>query len=231
MLYEILSFAILIYISICYFRKSGFFDKTINVNIEGKNYKVLENMKNNTHSATILHNIDKSINKLIQHIDNKYTDDFIISIGNNKEKQKILKQIKKRLKSTYSPDSLKENYPLKEKIDVSYNLNKGSTIALCLRNYETPEEFHEYNEILFVAIHEIAHSINCNENVIMCGNSYGHDNMFWYIFKILLEEAVEAGLYSKKNYTDKPVNYCSMEISYNPLYDKTLFDKYFFNKK
>jgi hypothetical protein len=220
---------ILAYILVCYFTKSGFFDKTVYVEVEGKKYKVLEELNNKDNSANILNNVDKSIKDLIQFIENKYTDEYINSIdGKYNQKKEILKQIKRRLKSTYSTNSLKENYPSQEKTDVSYNLNKGSTIALCLRNYKNPENFHEYNEILFVALHEIAHSINCNEEALMCGNSYGHDNMFWYIFKILLEESVDAGIYNKKNYTDDPVNYCSMDITYNPLYDKTLTDKYFF---
>jgi hypothetical protein len=216
---------ILAYIFICYFTKSGFFDKTVYVKVEGKNYKVLEEMKNKNNSADILNSIDKSINNIINFIDNKYTDDYINSLDSMQygdRKKKILKQIKKRVKSTYSSDSLKENYPAKEKVDVSYNLNKGSTIALCLRNYDNPETFHEYNEILFVSLHELAHSLNCNESSFMCGNTYGHDDTFWYIFKVILQDAVDIGIYSKKNYRSNPVNYCSMNITYSPLYDKTI---------
>jgi hypothetical protein len=136
----------------------------------------------------------------------------------------LLRKIKRRLSTTYKRDSLKENYPSKPKVDVSYNLNKGNTIALCLRNYENVEDFHEFNEIMFVSIHELAHSLNCDETSLLCGNSYGHDNMFWYIFKILLENAIECEAYKKKDYRDSPVQYCSMKITYSPLYDKSLDD-------
>lgn len=220
------SLCIIGYIFICYITKSGFFDKTVSVEISGKKYNVLEHMDNKEFSAELLSKIDTSINKLIDHMWKKFDKETIESL--QEEKKDIIKQILRRLKDTYSHGSLRENYPEKRKVDVSYNLNKGHTIALCLRDYDSPEIFHEYNEILFVALHELAHSLNCNEKTIMCGDSYGHDDMFWYIFRILLEESLEAGIYLKKNYKKNPVNYCSMDISYSPLFDKSLQDKYFF---
>lgn len=222
------SLGLLGYIIVCYITKSGFFDKTVHVDVNGKKFKVLEQMNNKENSAKLLDRVDTDIAKLINHMDTKFDLETLLSIP--KAKRDIIDQMIRRLKKTYSHESLKENYPEKKKVDVSYNLNKGSTIALCLRNYERPEQFHEYNEILFVALHELAHSLNCNEKSLMCGDSYGHDDMFWYIFKILLEEAEESGIYSKKNYNKNPVNYCSMDISYSPLYDKSLEDKYFFLK-
>lgn len=223
-----LSLCLFGYILVCYITKSGFFDKTVSLEVKGKKYNVLEHMENKEFSAEILSKVDTSINKLIDHMEKKFDKETIEVL--QEEKKEIIKQILRRLKNTYSHGSLRENYPEKRQVDVSYNLNKGHTIALCLRDYDSPEIFHEYNEILFVALHELAHSLNCNEKSIMCGNSYGHDDMFWYIFKILLEESEEAGIYLKKNYTKQPVNYCSMDISYSPLFDKSLQDKHFFKK-
>lgn len=213
------------YIFLCYVTKSGFFDKTISMEVNGKEYKVLEEMQNKEVSADLLSKVDSSIVKLLSHMEKKYNLETLSVLPS--KKKEIIEQMVRRLKSTYSYKSLKENYPEKRTVDVSYNLNKGSTIALCLRNYDTPEVFHQYNEILFVALHELAHSLNCNESSLMCGDSYGHDDMFWYIFKILLEEAEQSGIYVKKNYKKDPVNYCSMEISYSPLYDRSLHDNHF----
>lgn len=208
--------------------KSVFFDRTVYVEVNSKKYPVIHDFSNKEQAAEILHEIDNNILRLKEYINNKFTDEYIETENKLFEKGDVLRKIKKRFNSTYTSESLKENYPIVAKSDVSYNLNKGSTIALCLRDYEDTEQFHNFNEIMFVSIHELAHSINCNENVLMCGNSYGHDEMFWYIFKVLLENAVECGVYAKKNYRENPVDYCSMGITYSPLYDRTLEDKHFY---
>jgi len=216
------------YISYLIITKSGFFDRTVDVVIEGSSYRVIENMPDKEEAARRLRQVDIYLNKLINHINNKFTDDYIYSQDLvNKGKGDVLRKIKRRLASTYKSNSLKENFPSTPKIDVSYNLNKGETIAMCLRDYENENQFHDINEVLFVAVHELAHSLNCDESSILCGNSYGHDDMFWYIFKILLENAQEANIYVKKNYKKNPVDYCSMNITYSPLYDETLHDKHF----
>jgi hypothetical protein len=210
--------------------KSEFFDRTEFVEVNSKKYPVIYDFNNKEKAAEILHEVDNNILQLKEFINTKFTEEYIEIESNLFAKGDVLRQIKKRLNSTYTSESLKENYPKIAKSDVSYNLNKGSTIALCLRDYDDSEQFHEFNEIMFVSLHELAHSLNCNENVIMCGNSYGHDEMFWYIFKVLLENAIECGVYKKKNYKENPVDYCSMGITYSPLYDRSLEDKYFYKK-
>ena len=84
---------------------------------------------------------------------------------------------------------------------------------------ETTNTFHEFNDIMFVAIHELAHSTAV---------SYQHTDEFWYNFRILLEHAIELDLYKFRNYVTNPVNYCSMEITYTPLIDKNYVDANYF---
>lgn len=180
------------------------------VMVNDKNYNVLKR-HDQLQAATILNKIDNDILKLVKVLNSKYLN----------SSDKLLDQIARR-SLDYKSSSLKENYPMVAKKDVSYNLNKGQTIAICLRDYDKIEIFHAYNEVLFVSLHELAHSLNCDESSFMCGNSYGHDTTFWKIFKIILLEAVSIGIYQKKNYRTSPVNYCSMNISYSPLYDNTL---------
>lgn len=207
---------------------SGFFDRTEYIEVNSKKYPVIYDFNNKEKAAEILNKVDINILKLKEFINNKFTEEYIATESKQFAKEDVLRKIKKRFNSTYTSESLKENYPKVAKSDVSYNLNKGSTIALCLRDYDDSEQFHEFNEIMFVSLHELAHSLNCNENVLMCGNSYGHDEMFWYIFKVLLENAIECGVYKKKNYRENPVDYCSMGITYSPLYDRSLEDNYFY---
>lgn len=190
-------------------KSSGFFGTRV-VEYSGRKFKVVD-LEGNTKAAEILFTVDKDIVILKNYISEKYKN----------SDNELLRQIGRRA-SKYSSDSLIENYPDVPKKDVSYNLNKGETIALCLRDYKSPEVFHEYNEILFVALHELAHSLNCDESSFLCGDTYGHDDQFWLIFKIILQNAVDCGIYRKKNYKKEPVNYCSMDISYSPLYDASL---------
>jgi predicted metal-dependent hydrolase len=133
--------------------------------------------------------------------------------------KKLLKTIKYKLNKTYRSNSLQENFPSVVGKEVSYNVNKGEVISICLRNYNNPDEFHDLNDLIFVTIHEIAHS--CNE-------SYGHDKKFWKIFRILLEVAVENNIYKNINYQNNFSQYCSMKITYNPIFDKSLDDISYF---
>jgi hypothetical protein len=189
------------------------YDSFINYN----NYQILKKYNNKDKAAYLLSNIDKNMNKLIDEFNIKYDDINQLNVCD--KQKKLLKTIKYKLNKTYRSNSLQENFPTIVGKDVSYNVNKGEIISICLRNYNNPDEFHEFNDLLFVTIHEIAHS--CNE-------SYGHDKKFWKIFRILLEVAVEQNLYQNVNYQRQPNNYCSMKITYNPIFDRSLDDISYF---
>ena len=191
-------------------------EQFINYDTGKKSYLVLERKSEHERAANILHIIDNKILLLIDHFNTKYS--YIHKYDNTPKNQLIL-EIKNKLNNTYKSESLKENFPNKIGVDVSYNVNKGEDISLCLRNYDDPDKFHDINDITFVALHEIAHSAN---------ESYGHDTKFWKIFRIILEESVEIGIYQNNNYKKDNVNYCSMNITYNPIFDKTLDDDNYF---
>ena len=90
--------------------KSGFFDGTVNVLVDGFDYRVIENMPNKEEAAKRLREIDIRIKKIIEHIDNKFSDSYILSEDlKNRGKGEVLKKIKRRLLSTYNQRSLKEN--------------------------------------------------------------------------------------------------------------------------
>jgi predicted metal-dependent hydrolase len=209
---------IIIVLFLLYFIYYTFSNKEqfINYNTGKKSYLVLEKKSNYENAASILNKIDNNILDLIDHFDKKYS--YIHKYDNN-SKNILLLNIKNKLKKTYKSESLKENFPNIKGTDVSYNVNKGDDISLCLRNYDNPDKFHDINDITFVALHELAHS--CNE-------SYGHDTSFWKIFRIILENAIEINIYKNNNYKKDSVNYCSMNITYNPIFDKLLNDDNYF---
>lgn len=193
----------------------SYFDYTINE----KSFKVLKDKENFNNAAEILYQIDNNIIKLINYITKKYqnNDDNI-----DTNKYKIIKSIILKTQQNYKSHSLIESFPKNPGKDVSFNINKGDSISLCLRDFANPSSFHEFNDIIFVAIHELAHS---------CTISYQHTDEFWYNFRFLLENAIEAKLYVNKDYNKYPVNYCSMEITYNPIFDPEFDDEIYLAKK
>jgi hypothetical protein len=89
----------------------------------------------------------------------------------------------------------------------SYSVNKGEELVFCLRNKKS-FEFYEYNKILYVAVHEIAH-IGCPE--------IGHTKLFFEINKYLLETAKNSSMYEFIDYNTNPEEYCGIEINTNVL--------------
>jgi len=78
----------------------------------------------------------------------------------------------------------------------SYTLNKKDTY-ICLKDKKT-KDYYDMQILLYVALHEIAHSIN-TQNV-------GHTKEWNDIFEELLEYAAETGVYDPS--VNVPLNYC-----------------------
>jgi len=122
-----------------------------------------------------------------------------------------------QLRERYKVHAISEISPLNPSGSTSYTENKGEKLVLCLRN-KTPNangeyEFHEINLLVFVCLHEITHIMN---------DRWGHKMQFWQLFKFVLKNAVEAGIYEPVDYSKNPVTYCGMKISYSPFYDSQM---------
>ena len=117
------------------------------------------------------------------------------------------------LLKNYNPEVFYENDPAQSN-ETSYTVNKGEAMYICLRKKSDPRQFENEETIFFVMLHECAHIANYN--------GWGHDTRFWTIFKFLLQEAVEAGVYHPIDYAKYPQPYCSIEVYYQPLYDDGL---------
>ena len=107
------------------------------------------------------------------------------------------------LKKNFLPDRLKEG------VDTpgytSYSINKGEQIVLCLRSND---KLVDLNTMLFVVLHEFAH---------LSTESIGHTEEFWDNFKLILEESINIGIYTKQEFKVKNVEYCGMTITSSPL--------------
>ena len=93
----------------------------------------------------------------------------------------------------------------------SYSVNKGEKVYMCLRQRNDREELVDENIITFVALHELSH----------CGTSeVGHTSMFWNNFGWLLKRAEEMQIYQYTDFASHPVEYCGIQITDQPTYDK-----------
>jgi hypothetical protein len=124
-----------------------------------------------------------------------------------------------QLIENYDSNNITEISPLNSQGNTSYTENKRK-LVLCLRhkkpNASGKYELHDPNTMMFVVIHELAHMMN---------NGFGHTDGprgFWALFKLLLQNATEAGVYKPIDYFAYPIVYCGLLLSYNPMFDPRL---------
>lgn len=121
-----------------------------------------------------------------------------------------------QLTEHYNPRDIYEISPLNTSGVTSYTQDK-KTLILCLRKKEKNEsgqnELHDINTVMFVVIHELAH---------MANGQWGHGTNFWILFKFMLENAVECGIYKPVDYKRYPIVYCGLKLNFSPLFDMTL---------
>lgn len=112
----------------------------------------------------------------------------------------------KRLQTKFNSSNIRES--LSSSRHTSYSINKGEKIVFCIRNKNKNSEIIDFNTVVFVAIHELAHVATLE---------VGHTPVFWSNMKFLLEKAVEYGLYQKQDFQSNPEPYCGIMITDSPL--------------
>ena len=96
---------------------------------------------------------------------------------------------------------------------VSYSVNKGDSIHLCLRQKdESKEPLVDENVMVFVALHEMGH-------VITSPSVKSHGPEFWNNFGWLLREAEAIEIYKYQDFRAHPVKYCGESITDKPKYN------------
>lgn len=138
--------------------------------------------------------VRKKLMQLVEHIYNKAQQ------SNHKYKEYI-----RRIRDKLPHVSLRETSGYSKY--TSFSVNKGEELHLCIRS-KLHNKFHNINELLYVAIHEIAH-IGCPE--------IGHTDLFFDINKYLLKEAMEMNIYYYNNYDARPIEYCGIRLNHTVL--------------
>lgn len=154
-------------------------------NIDMREYLVLK-LPDCQKAADTLAILNRDTMKLINYLVAKYPDNPDV----------------KRLYENYNVDSISEGSP--DSGYTSYSVNKGEKIVLCLRQKDNLKSFVDINIVKYVAIHEEAH--------LACADT-GHSENYWKIFKFILTEAVNLGIYKKVDYAKNPEKYCGLTIT------------------
>ena len=181
-------------LAVKFYRESDYFNlKCIISDVDGKKYCVRERGKLEL-AADLLATTANGMTSLVSHCGKTFPDR-----GNVK-----------RLVEGFNPKKITETMPTSE--FTAYSENKGEKIAFCLDKKRSGKGgLIDQNTLMFVAIHELAHVATL---------SIGHTDEFWTNFKFLLQEAEQIGIYTPVDYSRKPKEYCGMDITDNPYYDK-----------
>ena len=182
-----------------------------------RKWNVLRDYHNAEEAARLLQRTNAKMMKFLEFMKDKYrvneTDE---EIDNYEEHITITAsephRIAAALLDNYNPDVFYENEPGHN--GTSYTLNKGAAMYICLRNKFDKNKLVDPDMLFFVMLHEAAHIANYN--------GWGHDTRYWEVFKFILKNAREAGLYFPKDYSKYPENYCGLHVDYNPLLDPNL---------
>ena len=165
--------------------------KMLYTNISGKSYNIQDVLPNPEKAADLIGYLDIFIDKFIVYLTDKYLNDARV----------------KRLSSRLMDTKLEES-PHKDNVS-SYTINKGQLISICVRHKNENKDFHEYQTLLFVIIHELAH---------VATDTIGHDAKFVANFKWLLKSAKDSGLYHPEDYSKSNITYCGIKVTNNPMF-------------
>jgi hydroxylamine reductase (hybrid-cluster protein) len=148
-----------------------------------------------TNSANTLAEINARVERLIDYLTTHYQNDQ---------------------SKNYFIQKLRENYHYsilsEAEVDpryTTYTVDKED-MHICLRTRDNNEIIYDINTLMYVLLHELSHLCNYNRD----GTAIlGHGEEFIMIFRFLVREAVNIGIYNYVDYTKTPQSYCGIVIS------------------
>ena len=163
----------------------------------GEQYLV-RNLDDKDKAANMLSDMKSKLKKMINYTLNKIEN-------SNDERSNFIREYINTIKNKFDYIIFRESTDNSK--FTSYSINKGEEIVFCLRS-KNDDKIHNVNELMYVAIHEIAH-VGCPE--------IGHTPLFRRINKELLKYAIECDVYVFKDYNLHPEDYCGIELTNNIL--------------
>lgn len=170
--------------------------------LTNKSYQIRDELPNSDDTVDILAKLDLFIDDLIVYLDSKHPNDKRVKL--------LQDRLYNNKNSLGSGTHLKINESEWEKGVSSYTINKGELLSICVRKKNESKNFHDYQTLLFVLIHELAH---------IASKSKGHNSEFMENFKFLLKNAVESKMYYPQDYSKNPITYCGVKVTNNPYFN------------
>jgi hypothetical protein len=166
--------------------------------IDNKNYIIRNGNRSQKYlqeSANTLAIINQRIEILIKHLSQKYN----IHEPRNYFILKLIENYDGKLLSEAAYDTRFTTFTI-DKQDMH----------VCLRTRDNHEKLYDINVLMYVVLHELAHLCNYDQY----GNPItGHGKEFKYIFRMLVTEAIQIGIYDYVNFMEKPTEYCGIVIN------------------
>jgi len=186
--------------------------RTVPIEVAGRKYNVVGRYHNKKRAAEIFALLHNRMMILMTHLKRKYIG---VIDYNTDTAQDDIGRICLAIIQNYNPDVFYENDPATSS-ETAYTINKGTSMYFCIRSKELHQEFCDFDILLFAMLHEVSH--------IGTYDGWGHQVRFWEVFKFILLEAVECGIYHPQDYSKAPKDYCGLKVEYNPLFDDHLKD-------
>ena len=157
--------------------------------VDGRKYLV-RNLPDKQEASNLIATVRSNLVKLAQELKKKNEGNVDIE----------------RMINNFNPNNIVESE--KNSKYTSYSINKGEKTVYCMRSRDDKNEIVKINTMMFVAIHELAHTMS---------KSIGHTKEFWDNFRILLRNAIKLKIYKRVNYNENPVKYCGVDITDDPM--------------
>jgi predicted metal-dependent hydrolase len=151
---------------------------------------LVRNLKDKNIAANMLSKIKQNIFDITKYlIENKNKYD---------EYKDAIDQLNDKIKNVIIMESSENS------VYTSYSVNKGEQIIFCLRSRKERNKLHDFNMLMYVVLHEMAH---------VASKDYGHTPLFKKNFAFITERAIELRKYDKINFANNPMEYCGMTIT------------------
>jgi hypothetical protein len=181
--------------------------------VGSRSWNVVGSYDNAEDAAKLMASVNARMIKFMRVLKYKYKIGEYDSEPSGYTGRNDLRAIVQHMLAQYNPDEFYENDP-RFSTETSYTVDKGRAMYICLRDKADPTKLVDEDTLFFTLLHEASHIANYN--------GWGHAATFWQVFKFILWEAQQSGVYTPVDYSAHPVWFCGLKIAWNPLFDDSV---------